>query len=73
GKLVVAGPMRKNERSLRGLFIFNVRTIAEAQELLKTDPAVAADLLDAELYEWYGSAALPTYLPNHERVQKKNH
>ncbi|TCZ73879.1 YciI family protein [Flaviaesturariibacter aridisoli] len=73
GKLVLAGPMRKNERGLRGLFLFNVPSIAEAHELLKTDPAVAAGLLDAELYEWYGSAALPTYLPNHERVQKKRH
>ncbi|RYY83443.1 MAG: hypothetical protein EOO15_21400 [Chitinophagaceae bacterium] len=73
GKLVVAGPLRKNERSLRGIFVFNVRSIADAQALLRSDPAVAAGLLDAELYEWYGSAALPTYLPNHDRVQKKGH
>ena len=70
GKLVVAGPMGKNDKNYRGIFIFNVKTVAEAQELLKSDPAILAKLLDAEIYPWYGSAALPLYLPSHEKVQK---
>ncbi len=35
-----------------------------------TDPAVKAGLLDAELYQSYGSAALPLYLPFHDKVKK---
>lgn len=72
GKLVVAGPMQKNKKSYRGIFILNVRTTEEAKVLLQTDPAVKAQLLDAELYGWYGSAALPLYLPASEKVGKLN-
>ncbi|MCW4469070.1 YciI family protein [Flavobacterium sp. MFBS3-15] len=71
GKLTVAGPLGKNDKNYRGLFIFNVKTIAEAQALLKSDPVVAAGLLEGELYEWYGSAALPEYLKAHEKIEKK--
>ena len=70
GKLVVSGPIKKNEKNYRGIFIFNVQTTEEANALLETDPAVHAKLLDAELYQWYGSAALPAYLPYHERISK---
>jgi uncharacterized protein YciI len=62
GKLIVAGPLGKNENTYRGIFIFNVPTIEEAKELVQTDPAVNSKLLDADLYGWYGSAALPEYL-----------
>lgn len=71
GKLVVAGPLKKNDKSYRGIFIFNVKTVEEANELLATDPAVKEKLLEAELYQWYGSAALPAYLKLHERIEKK--
>jgi uncharacterized protein YciI len=70
-KLVVAGPLKKNDRSYRGIFIFNVKTIEDANALLVTDPAIKAKLLDAELYQWYGSAALPVYLQTHEKIEKK--
>ena len=71
GKLTVAGPLGKNDKSYRGIFIFNVKTIEEAKALLVTDPAVKAQILDAELYQWYGSAALPLYLQSHEKIEKK--
>lgn len=71
GKLVVAGPLKKNDKSYRGIFILNVKTIAEADSLLITDPAIKEKLLDAELYQWYGSAALPAYLKFHEKIEKK--
>ena len=71
GLLVVAGPLQKNEKSYRGIFIFNVKTVEEAKKLLVTDPAVKEKLLDAELFVWYGSAALPLYLKSHELVEKK--
>jgi uncharacterized protein YciI len=71
-KLVVAGPLKKNEKAYRGIFILDVRSIADAKELLKTDPAVEQNLLDAELFEWYGSAALPLYIREHKRIEKKS-
>ena len=69
-KLVVAGPMGKNDKSYRGIFILNVATIEEAQTLLETDPAIAANYLSAELYAWYGSAALGEYLEASDKVWK---
>jgi uncharacterized protein YciI len=71
GKLIVAGPLKKNERSYRGIFILDVKTLEEASKLIMTDPAISGKLLDAELFEWYGSAALPLYLKNHQLIEKK--
>lgn len=71
GKLVVAGPLGENDKNYRGIFIFNVKTKEEARELLKTDPALSSGLLDAELYEWYGAAALPAYMPFYEKTTLK--
>ncbi|MFT3794232.1 YciI family protein [Flavobacterium sp.] len=73
GKLIVAGPLQKNDKNYRGIFILNVKTIDEAQQLLQTDPAVAEKLLEAELYGWYGSAALPEYLETHKKIELKTH
>lgn len=71
GKLVVAGPLQKNEKAYRGIFILNVKSLEEAQVLLDKDPAIKAKLLDSELFVWFGSAALPMYLGFHEKVEKK--
>jgi uncharacterized protein YciI len=71
GKLVVAGPLKKNEKEYRGIFILNAGGIAEAKKILDTDTAVSARLLEAELYEWYGSAALPMYLPFYKKLEKR--
>jgi uncharacterized protein len=72
GKLIVAGPMQKNEKAYRGIFILNVQTLEEAAALVDTDPAIKGGLLEPELYGWYGSAALPLYLKYHPQLQKKN-
>lgn len=69
-QLVVSGPFGKNDKSFRGLFILNVKTTEEANLLLATDPAIKAELLKPELYPWYGSAALPEYLPAHDKIWK---
>lgn len=71
GKLVVAGPMVKNELNYRGIFILNAATLEEGRLLVNSDPAVQSKLLDAELFQWYGSAALPQYLKYHELIGKK--
>ena len=69
-KLVVAGPLGKNEKNYRDIFILNVKTIDEAKRILATDLAVKANLLDTDLFEWYGSAALAAYLGTSEKVGK---
>jgi uncharacterized protein YciI len=71
-KLLVAGPFLKNEAGFRGLFILNVKTIEEANDILNTDPAIKVDFIKAELYPWYGSAALAECLPIHDKIWKKN-
>ena len=71
GKLVVAGPMEKNDKSYRGIFILNVTTLEEAEALLASDPAIAENYLAAETYLWYGSAALPEYLEAHDKIWSK--
>lgn len=73
GKLIVAGPLGKNDKTYRGIFILDVKTIAEAQALVATDPAVKEKLLDVELYEWYGGAALPEYLKAQDKITLKKH
>lgn len=73
GKLVVAGPFGKNDDNYRGIFILNVKTIAEAEQILLSDPAIQDQLLEAELYQWYGSAALSEYLKIHDRIEVKKH
>lgn len=71
GKLVISGPLGDNERSYRGIFILNVKTISEAMKLLETDPAVHSKVLSAELYKWYGPAALSEYLKVQKNITRK--
>ena len=68
-KLVVAGPFVKNEK-YRGLFILNAASFEEARKLLETDPAIQGNLLEPELYLWYGSAALQATFELHHKIQK---
>ena len=71
GKLIVAGPLGKNENNYRGIFILNnLKSKEEAKELLQTDLAIKNGLLDYEIFTWYGSAALPEYLPFSDKVWK---
>jgi uncharacterized protein YciI len=70
GKLAVAGPFEKNDRSYRGLYIFNVSTIEEAEKLVVLDPAVKAGIFVPELTLWYASAALMTVPETHKKLQK---
>ena len=72
GMLSLAGPFGANNKNYRGIYIFNVKTIPEAEELIKTDPAIEQKVLEAELYEWYGSAAIATHLDVHKRIATTN-
>ncbi len=71
GRLVVAGPFYENEKGYRGIFILNVKTVEEAKELLENDPTVKSGVFDTEIFQWYGSAALPTYLEIHRKIEKE--
>jgi uncharacterized protein YciI len=72
GKLALAGPFGKNDRTYRGLFIFNVTTVEEAQKLVETDPVIKSGMMTAELTPWYGSAATMLINENHKKVMKKS-
>ncbi len=50
-KLVAAGPFG-DDGELRGLFIFRVGSLKEAEELAKTDPMIKIDRLRLELHPW---------------------
>lgn len=68
-KLIVAGPFL-DDSNIRGIYIFNVATIEEAESLTKTDPAIKAGRLVMELHPWYGSAALMECVDIHKKVAK---
>lgn len=70
GKLVLAGPFFGND-ALRGIYIFDVQSIAEAEALTATDPSIQAGLLAMDLKEWYGSAALVGVNNEHKKLSRK--
>ncbi len=71
GKLIVAGPLGKNENNYRGIFILNnIKSIEEVKDLMQIDLAIKNGLLDYEIFTWYGSAALPEYLPFSDKIWK---
>lgn len=69
-KLVVAGPLGKNDKEYRGIFILNTDSKEEAEKMVDTDPAVQAKVFVAEYYPWFGSAALQETLEIHKKITK---
>ena len=51
-KLVAAGPFG-DEGELRGIFVFRVNSLQEAQDLAATDPMIKIDRLRIELHPWH--------------------
>ena len=70
GALVLAGPLGPNDESYRGIFIFNTSNLEQAREWVDSDPAVAAGLLEAVLFPYYGSAALQELNALHATIQR---
>ena len=70
GKLVFAGPFLDNFE-IKGIYIFDVETIEEAQQLTQTDPAIKSGRLEMELHPFYGSAALIKVNEIHERTARE--
>ena len=71
GKLILAGPFM-DIGEVRGIYIFDVRTIEEARALTETDPAIQAGSLMMELRPWYGSAALMEITRLSKLITKKS-
>jgi len=51
GKLIAAGPFGDNG-DLRGIFVFRVASLREAQDLCATDPMIKIGRLVVELHPW---------------------
>ncbi len=71
GKLVLAGPFFGNG-DLRGIYVFNVESIEEAEKLTHSDPAIQAGSLRMELMEWYGTAGLMAINEISEKLAEKS-
>ena len=69
-KLCVAGPLAKNDKTYRGIFILNTSSREEAEKLVATDPAVQAKMFDVEFYPWYATAALQEIMDIHKKITK---
>ena len=69
GQLVLAGPFLDGG-DIRGIYIFAVESVEEAEELTATDPAIQAGRLVMEMHPWYGSAALKQVSKMHKRLRK---
>jgi len=70
GKLAVAGPFGKNDKAYRGLYVFNVPTIEEAEKLVVLDPGVKAGVFVPEMTLWYATAALMVTPELHKKLEK---
>jgi uncharacterized protein len=68
GKLKVAGPFG-DDGDWRGIFIFDCATKEEVEQLLKTDPAVAAGRLAYEIHPWW-TASTGSFVAG--KPEKKN-
>lgn len=70
GKLLMAGPMVEDE-TIRGIYLFDVRTVEEAKKLTETDPAIKAGSLVMEMHPWYSSAAIMDIPRLHKVIARK--
>ena len=57
GKIILAGPMQ-DKTDLRGIFLFDLTSVEEAQKLCDTDPAIRAGALRVELHPWYSAKGI---------------
>jgi uncharacterized protein YciI len=71
GTLVLAGPFT-DDGDVRGIYIFDVKSVDEARALTASDPAIKAGRLVMDLHPWYGSAALQELNALHARIAKQS-
>jgi uncharacterized protein YciI len=70
GKLVLAGPFG-DEQDVRGIYIFDLKSVEDARKLVETDPSIKGGLFVVELRPWYGTAALMEVLKIHEKITEE--
>jgi hypothetical protein len=70
GKMIIAGPLGKNMRNYRGIFIISMEKEEEVHHELLQDMTISEKLLEYTLIPWYGSAALPLYLEQSDKIWK---
>jgi len=61
GKIKVAGPFGE-KGDWKGIFIFDCATKEEVEQLLQSDPAIAAGRLGYEIKPWY-TAPIGSFVP----------
>lgn len=71
GVLLLAGPFL-NDGDLRGIYIFDVKTVEEAEALTASDPMIQSGHLMMELHPWYGSAAVRAINDMHGKLSKSD-
>lgn len=54
GKLPLFGPVSDENSNLRGIGIFDLPSVEEAEKLIKNDPHIQGGYLSYELYPWFG-------------------
>ncbi len=52
GKMDLAGPIM-SDNAIRGICVYNVKTMEEAKQLAESDPAVTSGRLVVEIISWY--------------------
>ena len=66
GMIILAGPML-DKTDLRGIFLFDLTSVEEAQKLCDTDPAIRAGALRVELHPWYSAKGIGISKPHETR------
>jgi uncharacterized protein YciI len=70
--LVLAGPIEKNEKGYRGIFVLTVTDPIEVRKLCENDPSVKAGVFELEIYKWYSTAALDEINAIHKTISKRS-
>lgn len=69
GTLLLAGPFL-DDGDVRGIYIFNIESVEEAQKISESDPAVKAGSLVLEIRPLYGSASVMKINEIHQQIAK---
>jgi len=69
-KIILAGPMM-DKTDLRGIFLFDLDSVEEAQKLCDTDPAIQSGTFRVEIHPWYSAKGIGITKPRNEPVPER--